>query len=312
MNYFNINGFPSQKGKVVIITGANVGLGYETALALAKKEMTVILACRNIERGEAAQKKIQEQAPHSVLKMIPLDLSRRSSVERFVSTFQEKYNRLDILINNAGIMVPPFKLTEDGWESQMAVNYLGHFLLTSLLINILNITPKARVVSLSSIAHRRGMINFDDLNSKNHYSKFKAYAQSKLACLLFAKELDRRLKERGSAILSLAAHPGVSLTNLGRYIPKPIWWFFYPLTYFITQSARAGSKPILLAALGYPGDSKEIKGGEYFGPTGYKEWKGRAGRGTVAPQGQDLEVAKKLWEISEKILEISFFHPHSK
>ncbi|MDA9121392.1 oxidoreductase, partial [Flavobacteriales bacterium] len=223
---FSLDKIPSQKGKIAVVTGANTGLGYETALGLASKNCKVIMACRNRDKAEKAMADIRKEVPNAGLEFIKLDLNSSKSVREFAKAYKEKYDRLDLLINNAGLMIPPLMRTEDGFESQFGVNHLGHFLLTNLLFPAIEKTDNARVVSLSSIAHKNGRIHFDDPNWEKSYSRSDAYNQSKVACLMFAYELQRRLNDSGSTVISVAAHPGVSDTELGRYIPKVLYYVF--------------------------------------------------------------------------------------
>ncbi len=297
---FDINKIPSQKGRIGIVTGANVGLGFETAVGLAKRDIEVILACRNIEKAESAKKQILERVPGSDLVVMELDLNSLASVKSFADEFAKKFERLDLLINNAGIMMTPFAKTEDGFESQFGVNHLGHFLLTGLLLPLLEKPDRPRVVSLSSMAHRHGNIDFENLNSEKSYSRLGAYAQSKLACLMFAYELDRRLKNSGSRIISVAAHPGASNTELGRHLPSVVQTLA-PLFSFATNSVESGAEPTLYAALG-----EDVKGGDYFGPTGFMEMKGKAGKVASTEASHDEEVAKRLWEVSEEAVRFSY------
>jgi NAD(P)-dependent dehydrogenase (short-subunit alcohol dehydrogenase family) len=299
---FEINAVPDQSGKVAIVTGANTGLGYETTRALAAKNMTVVMACRNAEKAEAARQQLLTQQPDAQLDVLVLDLSSLASVRQFADSFLARYDRLDQLINNAGIMMPPFSLTGDGLESQMAANYFGHFLLTGLLLDRLEGTDGARVVSLSSIAHRNGRINLDDLNSTKRYSRVDAYAQSKLACLMFAFELQRRLEAAGKKTISVAAHPGVADTELSRHFPAWLMKTLGPLLMRVmAHSAQAGAEPTLYAALG-----EDIRGGDYTGPTGFREVKGRAGRAGAKSFARDPEVASKLWAESERTVGLTF------
>lgn len=296
INSFDINQIPSQKGRIAVVTGANVGLGYETALALAQKDLTVIMACRDLEKGARARDQILQQAPGAELDLMQLDLSALKSVREFSDSFLKKYDRLDLLINNAGVMMPPFSLTEDGFELQLATNYLGHFLLTGLLLDTVLKTSESRVVTLSSIAHKNGKIRFDDLQSRQKYSSIGAYGQSKLACLMFAYELQRRLEKNGGATISVAAHPGVSNTNLSRHYPK--WTkilepLFVP---FFTHSPKNAAEPTLYAALG-----EDVRGGDYFGPDGWNEMKGRATKVDSTALSKDPEVARRLWAVSEEL-----------
>lgn len=293
---FNLEDTSSQKGKIAIVTGANIGLGYETTIGLAKKEVKVIMACRNMDKAEAAKAEVLKQVPSADLEIIKLDLNSLQSVRDFVQAYTAKYDQLDLLIENAGIMIPPFSKTEDGFESQMGVNYFGHFLLTNLLFPTLKKTKDARIITLSSNAHKAGKIDFENLNAEKSYSKMGAYSQSKLACLMFAYELQRRIEASDLNIIAVSAHPGVSMTNLGQFIPKLALFLLKPLTPIFTHSVANASLPTLYAALG-----EDVEGGDYFGPTGYNEMKGKPGKVTSMPQSHDLEVAKRLWEESEKL-----------
>ncbi|MFD1550765.1 short-chain dehydrogenase [Putridiphycobacter roseus] len=298
---FNVASIPSQKGKIAIVTGANTGLGFQTSLTFAKKEIKVIMACRNEQKAKAAMAKIKKEVPHAKLEFIAIDLMDLSSVRKFAATFLKEYQRLDLLINNAGIMIPPFQKTKDGFESQMGVNYLSHFLLTGLLMEVLNNTPNARVVTLSSKAHETGVIDFDNLNSEKSYSKFVAYGQSKLACLLFTQELNRRLKKAHKSTISVGAHPGVSTTDLGRHIPKIPYYLLMPIFVFMTHKPAKGALPTIMAAL-----DNEVQGGDYFGPIGFKEMKGPPAKVMAKPRAYDKEVAAKLWTVSEELTHFKF------
>ncbi|MDX1348813.1 MAG: oxidoreductase [Putridiphycobacter sp.] len=298
---FNLAAIPSQNGRVAIITGANTGLGFETALAFAQKNIEVVMACRNESKATQAMARIEKKVPTAKLSFIPLDLMDLSSVRAFATTFLKDFDRLDLLINNAGIMIPPFQKTKDGFESQFGVNYLGHFLLTGLLMDVLNNTANARIVTLSSKAHENGVINFDDLNSEKSYSKFTAYGQSKLADLLFTQELNRRLMAAGKQTLSVAAHPGVSTTDLGRHIPKIPYYLLMPIFVFFTHKPAKGALPTLMAAL-----DDDVQGGDYFGPVGYREMKGPPAKVKAKPNAYDKEVAKKLWQVSEEMVGYKF------
>ena len=296
MSAFDFNKVPSQKGRIAVVTGSNIGLGFETALALAKKEAKVVLACRNLEKANNAIEKIKSQAPKADLEAIQIDLSKLSSVDNFAENYLKRYNQLDLLINNAGVMMPPYTVTDDGLELQLAANHLGHFKLTGLLLDTIEKTPNSRIVSLSSNAHKSGKINFDDLQSKNNYSALAAYSQSKLACLMFAYEMQRRLEKANYQTISTAAHPGASITNLVKHVPLWMKIVFTPFIPFMTHSPENGAKPTLYAALG-----SDVKGSDYFGPTGFNEMKGKAGKVESKPHAHDEEVAKKLWEVSEEL-----------
>ncbi|WP_339864704.1 oxidoreductase [uncultured Algoriphagus sp.] len=296
MENFSLESISSQKGKVALVTGANIGLGFETALALAKKEATVILACRSLPKAQEAMNSILKKVPNADLEIILIDLMSLESVEAFAKEVSKKYERLDFIIANAGIMMPPFQKTKEGFESQIGVNYLAHFLLVNLLFPILSKTKDSRVVMLSSLAHTHAKIDFDNLNAEKSYSTWKAYGQSKLACLMFTYELQRRIDKSGLSVKSVAAHPGFSGTNLGHLLPSIGASLFTPFASLIGQSARAGALPTLRAAL-----DPEVKGGEYFGPSGFREVKGKPVQVYSSYRSHDLLVASKLWAASEKL-----------
>ena len=301
MTSFNLKNIPSQKGRTAIVTGANTGLGFETALVLAKKEMKVIMACKSLKRAENAKRRILREEPEADLEIMIVDLRSLSSIRKFVKSFLPRYNQLDILVNNAGIMIPPYSKTEDGFESQMGVNYFGHFLLTGLLFDTLTKTPGSRIISLASNAHKKGYINFDNLNWEKNYSPMAAYRQSKLACLMFAYELQRRLENEGYPTISVAAHPGLSVTDILRKVPKWLLYISQPITNLFTHSPANGALPVLYAALG-----QDVKGGEYFGPQGKNEWTGKPGKVRSTPLSHDKEIARQLWEVSEKLTGIRY------
>jgi len=294
---WNINDAPVQNGRIAIVTGANSGLGFDTALALAGKGCSVVLACRNLDKAKAAQEKILARHPKARIECLALDLGSLKSVRAFAASFSKSHKKLDLLINNAGIMMPPYSLSEDGFESQMAANYLGHFALTGLLLPLLSKTPGSRVVNLSSLAHNWGAIRFDDLNFKNGYNKRAAYGQSKLACLMFAYELDRRLRKAGFKTLSVAAHPGVAATNLAQHFPRFLSVFF-PL---VGQSAARGALPTLYAALG-----ADINGGDYCGPRSMRQMRGEPVKVGSNRASKDQAAAKRLWKLSEELSGVSF------
>lgn len=293
---FSIEDVPSQKGRIAIVTGANTGIGFETTLGLAGKDMKIIMACKNLERADNAKKFILGKLPHADLEVMIIDLASLASVREFASEFLSRYSRLDLLINNAGIMMPPYSKTMDGFESQIGVNYFGHFLLTGLLLEVIIKTPGSRIISLGSNAHKNGIINFDDLQSEKHYSAMGAYRQSKLACMIFAFELQRRLEGAGLKTLSVAAHPGVSMTELVRYMPKWLIRIAIRLAFLFTHSPQKGALPVLYAALG-----DDVNGADYLGPLGPGERTGEPGKAKAMPHSRDKEIAKKLWETSERL-----------
>jgi len=263
--------------------------------------MKVILACRNIHKAEKAKHHILRKFPKANLEIMKIDLSSLASVRDFAKNFLSKYSQLDILINNAGIMVPPYTKTEDGFESTMASNYFGHFLLTGLLLETIKKTKNSRIISLASIAHKKGYINFEDLNFEKKYSSTTAYRQSKLACLIFAYELQRRLDKAKLKTLSVAAHPGVSITDIARNIPRWMYNIALPFTPLVTHTPDKGVEPIVYAALG-----ENAHGGDYFGPKGFLEMFGKIGKADSTPLSKDKEIAKRLWEISEKLTDIKY------
>ena len=286
--------------KIAIITGANTGLGLETTKAFAEKNIEVVMACRNESKAEKAKAEILKEIPKAQLKILPLDLSSLDAVRSFAEKFKSEYDRLDILVNNAGLMIPPYGKTKDGFELQFGINYLGHFLLTGLLLEPLKNTTEARVVSLSSLAHKWGDIYFEDLQFENNYDKQKAYGQSKLACLMFAYELDRRLKAQQLSVKSLAAHPGLSRTNLFRHLTG-MMKLLTPFVYPFTQSAKSGAQPEIKAAL-----DEKLAGGEYLGPSGFQEYSGKPKVVDSNAISNDKEKAKRLWEISEKLCNFQY------
>lgn len=298
---FDLKHISTQHGRLAIVTGANIGLGYETALALLKKDIKVILACRNLDKAQKAKEELLQKVPKGEIDILQIDLSSLESVRTFAQNFLDQYNRLDLLINNAGVMMPPYTETEDGFELQMAANYLGHFLLTGLLLPILLSTTHSRIVSLSSIAHKQGKIDFDDLQSKESYSAMQAYAQSKLACLMFGYELQRRLEAHGHKhTISTIAHPGVAVTNLGQHLPKLVQVISPIVAPFFTHKPEKGALPTLWAALG------PAEGGDYFGPTGFREMKGEPGKVDSTALSKNKAVAKRLWEVSEELVNFEY------
>lgn len=297
MDKWDTRQVPSQPGRVAIVTGANSGLGYETALELAKKDIEVIMACRNLQKAEEAKSKIVNVYPKAQIKSIQVDVSSLRGVREFANQIQKQYARLDLLINNAGIMMSPYKVTEDGFENQLATNYIGHFALTGLLMPLLTNTPRSRIVTLSSLSYKWAEIQFDDLHAKKDYSRRKAYGQSKRACLMFAYELHRRLSGAGYGTISVAAHPGLSKTNLDQYFPALI----RPLGNLFLQSAKKGALPVLYAALG-----KEIKGGEFIGPDGFQEMRGYPARVNSDDYSKNEKVAQRLWKVSEAMTNIYY------
>ena len=287
--------------KRIIITGANSGIGFEAVKALSKKGADVILAVRNEQKGQDAVESILKENPQASLIVMKLDLADLTSVRKFTKDFCNRFPNLDILINNAGVMVPPYQQTKDGFELQFGSNHLGHFALTGLLLPLLKKTPNSRVVSLSSIAHRGGSIFFDNLDGSKGYKAMQFYRQSKLATLLFAKELDQRLKQHNISTNSLACHPGISTTNLFKIGKRDAPAFLKSFMNLLLQPANMGALPTVYAAT-----EKSLTGGEYIGPDGKGNRKGYPVIEIPASGVYDAETMKRLWEVSEILTGVSF------
>ena len=293
---------PDQGGRTAVVTGANSGLGLVTARELARAGARVVLACRNLEKGEAARRDIEAVAPGAPLDLEALDLSSLDSVRAFAGRCREGHDGLDLLINNAGVMAPPRRQTADGFELQFGTNHLGHFALTGLLIGQMEGREDARVVTLSSTAHKTGRIAFDNLGGEHRYFRWRAYGQSKLANLLFALELERRLRAAGSTIKSMAAHPGYAATNLQSAGPPLIDRAVMAVSNrVIAQSEDMGALPTLYAAV-EPG----LPGGTYVGPDGVAEQRGHPEPVSPNKAARDEPVARRLWEVSEEMTGVRF------
>lgn len=292
---------PSQEGKKIILTGANSGIGFGATKALSKKGAHVIMAVRNEEKGQNALKKIKKENPKANLELMLVDLADFQSIHSFSEEFLRKHDRLDILINNAGVMSPPErKLTKQGFELQFGVNHLGHFLLTGLLLDIIKQTPNSRIAVQSSLVHKTKMfkpdIHFDNLNWEKNYNKYHSYGQSKLANLLFAYELDRIFKTNTIDTIVTAAHPGYTKTNLQKdFFSRVI------LNNLFAQSIDMGALPILRAAT-----EQDLRGSEYFGPDGIGEARGYPVLVESSDKSHDEKLAKKLWNVSEKLTNCTY------
>jgi NAD(P)-dependent dehydrogenase (short-subunit alcohol dehydrogenase family) len=283
------------KGKVAVVTGGNSGLGKETARVLAQKGVEVILAVRSTDRGEDAAIEIRKEFPKSNVEVMKLDLSSLASVKSFAKEFLGRYEHLDFLINNAGVMVPPYTKTEDGFELQFGTNHLAHFALTGLLLPLLESTEDSRIVTISSVAHLTGDVNFHDLAwEQRKYDAPKAYADSKIANLYFTYELARKLNK--SSIRVLAAHPGWTSTNLQKN-----WRLFRLLNPFFAQKPEMGALPTLRAAT-----DPDAQSGDYFGPSGWQEVRGYPKKVASNKRSNDKEIAEKLWRASEKLTGIKY------
>jgi NAD(P)-dependent dehydrogenase (short-subunit alcohol dehydrogenase family) len=295
---------PSQKGRIVLITGGTSGMGYEDALALARAGADVIIAARNPERGAEAIARIRESVPDAKVQFEAVDLANLSSVSALAQRLQSKLPRLDVLINNAAIMAPPERGTSaDGFELQLATNYLGHFALTGLLVPLLRQSQDARVVSLSSIAATRGAMNFDDLQFERKYDPYAAYAQSKLAVLHWAFALQRRSDAENWGIRSMAAHPGVAVTELVARGPglESEFGQRWAKDRDAYHSAAQGALPTLYAAT-----AVQAVGGAYYGPTGDDERRGPLGFAKTPPAANSQADAERLWAISEQLTGVTY------
>jgi len=289
---------PRQDGRVAVVTGANAGIGFETAKELARKGATVILACRNAGRAEAAVKRLHAELPgETAVQFRELDLGDLESVRSFATPFKEQFKRLDLLIANAGVMMPPKSKTRDGFELQFGTNHLGHFALIGLLLDPLLATGGARVVVVSSSAHRWARINFDDLQwERRPYKKMPSYGQSKLANLLFTYEFQRRLERAGKDLVAAAAHPGWTATELQRHAT-----LFRLLNPLFAMEPWQGALPTLYAAT-----APDVRGGEYYGPDGLGETTGYPKRVRSNARSRDEQAASRLWQVSEELTGVSF------
>ena len=295
---------PDQTGRVALVTGANSGLGYHTALELARHGAKVVVASRSDVRGKEAMARIIAEVPDADLDLRALDLASLANIRSFAEGLKASYPSLDLLVNNAGVMAIPRQLTADGFEMQFGTNHLGHFALTGLLLPLLLKKQDARIVTVSSTAHKPGRIDFDDLQHERSYRKWKVYSDSKLANLLFAYELQRRLAATEAGLISVAAHPGTSATNLVNVSAQDnlIKRLVMPAgARLISQSAAKGALPQLYAAT-----SPDVKGGEYFGPNGIAESFGYPKRVDSIPASKNLDDAARLWSVSEELTGVTY------
>lgn len=282
-------------GKTAIVTGSNTGIGYETALDLYQKGAKVYLACRNEEKALNALERMKAQGGTGELVYGHLDLSSLSSVKEFSDKVLHAESRLDLLVNNAGIMIPPPSKTEDGFEIQFGVNFIGHFALAGHLFELLEATKGSRVVTLSSIAHRGAVIDFDNFRLEKEYNNWREYGQSKLADIIFTLELEKRLRNNGYQLMSLAAHPGFSKTDLQKYMDKDM------LTSLDLMTAKEGAQPTLAACL-----RADAKGGQYWGPDGPNEQKGKPALAKIDAAALDENLNAKLWDWAKDTTRVNF------
>lgn len=307
--HWTIDAMPDQRDRLVAITGANSGIGFEAAKALAGKGAHVILAVRSATRGQAAIEKIRTAHPRAQVELEMLDLADLASVRAFAERFEARYGALPLLINNAGVMATPYRRTADGFELQFGTNHLGHFALTGLLLPAILAAPGARVVTVSSMVHSFGKIDFDNLDGSKGYQRWIAYSQSKLANLLFAYELQRRFAATGARAISVACHPGYADTELQKVGPRMDGFALGEvmsgmLNRVFAQSAGMGALPTLYAAT-----APEVHGGDFIGPDGLG-----GARGYPVPQrsnarSYDPELARRLWEVSEQLTGVRYAFP---
>ncbi len=291
MSRFTADSVPHQSGRTALVTGANTGIGYEAARILAGRGARVLLGCRSAERGHAARDRILQVHPEADVAFLPLDLASLESIRKAADQVQAEA-RLDLLINNAGIMFPPRAETVDGFESQFGVNHLGHFALTGRLIPKLRETPGTRVVTVSSNGHKRGTIDFGDIHAQKSYGRMSRYGMSKLANLLFTYELQRRFEAARVEAIAVACHPGGSKTELTRHMPQWLLFAATPLLWFVTHPPLNAALPTLRAATD-PG----VKGG-YYGPSNFLEMSGPPVLAQSSAASHDLDSARRLWELS--------------
>jgi NAD(P)-dependent dehydrogenase (short-subunit alcohol dehydrogenase family) len=288
---------PDQSGRVAVVTGSSSGLGYENARVLANKNAKVIVAVRNQQKGDKAVENIKAQNSNADVSVMILDLANLQSVKDFVAEFRKKYDRLDLLINNAGVMMPPYGKTADGFELQFGTNHIGHFVLTAQLIDLIEKTSGSRIVNVSSMAHNYGDLDFDDLTwEKRSYNKMKSYGDSKIANLYFTYELQRKLDAAGYKTIATASHPGWTATDLQRHAG-----LFSFLNFFFAMKVEQGALPTLRAAI-----DENVKGGDYYGPDGWKEWRGDPVKVDSNQPSKDKSIAQRLWAKTVELAGIDF------
>jgi NAD(P)-dependent dehydrogenase (short-subunit alcohol dehydrogenase family) len=292
---------PDQTGRTAVITGANTGIGFEAAKVLAGRGASVVLAVRNTDKGKDAADRIKAGVPGADVTVQRLDLTSLASIRTAADDLRDQHGKIDLLINNAGVMYTPKGTTADGFELQFGTNHLGHFAFTGLLLDLLLPVADSRVVTISSVGHKiLAKINFDDLQSEKSYSRVRAYGQAKLANLMFTYELQRRMSGNGKTI-AVAAHPGASNTELMRNSPAPIRALGNVLLPFIAQNAEMGALPTLRAAT-----DPNVLGGQYYGPDGIGESKGHPKLVTSSEQSHDVAIQRRLWTVSEELTGVKF------
>ncbi|MCB9139133.1 MAG: SDR family oxidoreductase [Caldilineaceae bacterium] len=296
---------PDLGGKLIVVTGANSGIGLEETKEFSRRGAQVIMACRNREKAQAALDALEAEVPAARAQVMPLDLSSLASIHEFARAFKQAYTRLDILVNNAGIMMTPYGTTQDGFELQLGTNHLGHFALTGLLLDALLAAPGSRVVTVSSMVHTQGNMDFDNLMYANGagYGPTRAYGRSKLANLLFAYELQRRLTAVGAKTISVAAYPGLAATNLSTHLSERNWYMRLSVSIlpFLAQSSAMGALPVLRAAV-----DPAVQGGDYYGPGGFAGMRGYPVRVKSSAASHNQADAKRLWRVSEELTGVRY------
>jgi len=292
---------PDQSGRTAVVTGANSGIGFEAAAVLARRGAVTVLACRDAGKGEAAAARMTAAAPGASVSVVRLDLASLDAVRAAAAEILARHERLDLLINNAGLMWPAYGKTADGFELQFGTNHLGHFALTGLLLEAMLPVPGSRVVTVSSNGHRAGRLDFADLQSEQRYGRMTAYAQSKLANLMFTYELQRRLAATGAPTVALAAHPGNAFTDLTRHLPAVVQSAYPAVAGLFGQSAAMGALPTLRAAT-----DPAAAGGEYYGPGGLAQFKGYPVRVSSTARSRDEGTQRRLWAESERLTGVTY------
>ena len=294
---WTVQHIPSQKGRIFLVTGANSGLGLGTSKELARKGAKVVMTARNMQKGKVAINELKNQIPNADVELMQLDLADLISVQSFVTEFKSRFGRLDVLINNAGIMMPVDRMeTSQGFEIQWGTNHIGHFVLTNALLEILEQTANSRIVVLSSLVAKmsKGDIYWGDIQFEKSYDKMASYAQSKLANMMFAIELNKRLEERNSKTICLMAHPGFTATNLQQHMGLQ----GRIMNFLMAQKLEMGILPTLRAAT-----DPNVKGGEYYGPAKMSNWRGYPVLNEPNKAALNRSTTKRLWELSEQMIE---------
>lgn len=299
---WTIQHIPDQHGRVAVVTGASSGLGFETAKALARRGATAVLAVRDLDRGRAAAGRITRSTVNADVTVQECDLAWLDSVRTAAEGIRARHPRIDLLVNNGGVMCTPHGITRDGFETQFRINHLGHFALTGLLLEPLLTVPGSRVVTVTSLAHRFTRINLNDLQWKHRrYNRFAAYGQSKLANLMFTYELQRRLAERNTDTLAIAAHPGSAQTAIMRHLPGPLPRVAKAFGPLLAQPPAQGALPMLRAAT-----DPTAQGGQFYGPDGFQQTMGAPVAVTSAGQSYDTAVQHRLWTMSESLTQVAY------